>query len=364
MDYWNKQIDEYKPRQREILNNRYFVNTSIFSTECTIKNIMLQSYIYNNWIERYALRLTCKFLRDNIKQLNIHDLIIHRMKVIYKKDAKEIVRHLKCDKNSYISGSFMLQCIYGVAWNNSDIDIYRVGNADGYSGYKYYDTDCYLRNTIESRKGGKLSGPLISGDNQNGFTGKLIPMSTALDYEMLPLTSRMFETRHNIGSTRSTQRKRILPMNDCIINPQYSTDVLSFIEQYFDLEICKIAYSCKYKRLYIANLDAVMTQSFSTHTMTDAYYRSLFSERISQLQESKWDAMRQRVEEEGTGINSQIYTTDLGNTSMHRNRHYSCKELLQNRVDKYKSRGFKIRIDPRFKIFYIGNVNKLMYKYL
>lgn len=81
---------------------------------------------YLNAIDLYKLTKVCTHYRntmENYIEKNIIEEINKRLYEIFGADLPEFKKVL-CDTNSVISGSFILQCILGEHWDNSDIDIY------------------------------------------------------------------------------------------------------------------------------------------------------------------------------------------------------------------------------------------------
>lgn len=90
-------------------------------------------------IDLYNLTLTCKVYSKiitmrHVKQLAINE-INRRLRSVLGSDYNNFV-NLMQKNNMAISGSFIIQCILGVNWPDSDIDVY-VNDADTLRAYSY-----------------------------------------------------------------------------------------------------------------------------------------------------------------------------------------------------------------------------------
>lgn len=196
--------------------------------------------------------------------------------------------------NKFISGSFLLQVIYGVTWEGSDIDIYYMSNGRYFS----YFVDEFMYNSKD------IYGMDDIGDYES--------------YDFLPVRIRRFEvkdTKHIVDYVEIMEDDKPYTdiINDCVVHiPNFKYEnVFQFIDDMYDIEICKIIYDGK--RLYVKNLSSLFERSSKVVLHMNKYIRR-----------SPWA----HNAEENTPVR--------------------LVEKVLKRIDKYKARGFKLTLqfDP------------------
>jgi hypothetical protein len=228
------------------------------------KNNFTSSIGFLPWIDVYSLRLANP--RLPIKQSSIIKIIIERLKIM----GIDIIEAIKKNK-AIISGSFILQCIYGVIYPGSDVDIYIIGeNSD---------------TTEWTKQSGWTEDWKFMYDITKNHTYDKTKTITANPYPIMPIVSRTYIFDD-------------IKLNYILIDPKFKS-ISEFILKYFDISICKVMFNGE--RLYIHNLNDIITRSFSIDRNTTKYIRVNRDER-------------------------------------------EIDDIIQTRVNKYTKRGFKKQI--------------------
>lgn len=192
-----------------------------------------------------------------------------------------------------ISGSFILQCLYGEEYEDSDIDLYMMGE-------KYEDNLCRIHDQYPDYK--KCNGCEYTHFNDYKYEIWADLNPDKLKYEMLeykdsydelPIASRMYK----ISNAK---------INHIIVSPYVANTVEEFIDKYFDLNFCKVMFDGE--SLTIKNFDDVYNKMTHVNYQLDKYLRRAF-----------WPEDIQSDEQ--------------------------LKSLIDKRIQKYRNRGFTITVD-------------------
>lgn len=100
------------------------MNTSVSSNTKDVWDLILPHV--DSLLDLWRLRRTCKLLQQKIKGPIVQEIqlsIIRRRMRELGLDVDELDKYLQKTK-SVISGSFIVQCMLGVKWDSSDIDIF------------------------------------------------------------------------------------------------------------------------------------------------------------------------------------------------------------------------------------------------
>lgn len=251
-----------------------------------------------NFLDCFTFRQTCKtnnvlmkkkqFLRKTDFSCILHDKL---KKLVI--DPNCFLKELE-KSEGYISGSFILQCIYGIDYEDSDIDVYHL---------------------LHETKDKKINDILTSCKNfYNGNKGSSFKKYIHTNFKLLKsnqnyITQTVHQSLYGFNKTK---------INLLMIEPsnQYQSE-LQYIRKIFDFSICKVAYFPKQNKLYIFNITDLI-QKKGTYSST-----KIITERcLKQF--------------------SYLYSKEVVN------------KILSLRVKKYERRGFKIkdvqpfheRIDP------------------
>ena len=277
---------------------------------CDAWDIIAENLCY---IDLLALTAAIPFIRPHIHKdrYDVNKIIRYRLSEIFGNliDVDEFITEL-VECNSYISGSFILQCLYNVEWEGSDIDVYSLSTDGSYSG-KLKEWLYYL---------GSREFNLEEDDNR---------------YKELHLTSRTFVATNDAKETSETDSIPIKPikitkivLNHIIVNTNpieistpdnihklynepyllgkrlHNSTIFKFVDTTFDLEICKVVYDGS--RLYIRNIFSLFKRKCTADFSTEKYIKRI-------LYQSP-DFCDKRI-----------------------------KDNLMNRIQKYEQRGFTIR---------------------
>jgi hypothetical protein len=239
-----------------------------------------------SWIEKLALRWTCKPFYQEIVHESARDLIFRRMKEMFETndllllmergyflsiDNKQIL--LGSDPMCRISGSFLLQCIYEQNWK-SDIDVYSMPflspksdkkyepcrepkhseycNLSGKSDFTYYCEHAYLNAALE---------PLPSDDTNENFHLNWKLIKPGNHYEDLPIYPRLyrFQDKIDVNDIRLCQNQTMF------------TSVTEFVDMFFDIEICKVVYTPSTGKFIVRNMDHLFTRTTTVSLDTNKY---------------------------------------------------------------------------------------------
>lgn len=173
----------------------------------------------------YNIKLCSKFLDEYVTLSMIKESIMKeinfRLSLIFK-DKYDAFNKILDDTKAVISGSFIIQCILGEYWEDSDIDIYfpTINNKKYLTNYNnpYYELEKFLYETVKFDAG--ESHPAISRYKLDLSNGKL-----NIEYV------RNYETTNNI----QVQVIQVQVENDY-------NKMNEFINDTFDFDICKNVY--------------------------------------------------------------------------------------------------------------------------
>lgn len=70
-------------------------------------------------------------------------------------DSNELLKKLE-ESGGMISGSFILQCIYNVTYDGSDIDIYHMNDGDGYPLFRTSNYICSKKDDVSKEKNNEM----------------------------------------------------------------------------------------------------------------------------------------------------------------------------------------------------------------
>lgn len=214
------------------------------------------------YISIISLRWTCKRLRDfNFIKIRFKDIVIHRLKLLGAGDLQEaIVKY-----EHYISGGFMLQCMYNENW---------IGDIDVYCCSKYED---YFPEHYKKKPKGKDAIRL-------GFLYEWLKSKNqeitvcANHYDGTPLTSRvyqMFKCKSAVGLTEISRREAVeinnqnelYKLNHIIVH-KFQT-VKEAVHEFFDLSVCKVIYDGD--KVFVQNLDKMIKRISTVAIETPKY---------------------------------------------------------------------------------------------
>lgn len=221
------------------------------------------------WIDVFALRLTSKSINKLIVQLKfskcLYQMLIRRLgsEMIAELLWQEMVQH-----DIKISGSVILQLLYGLEWEFSDLDLYKTFD---HSKTPTKEDASYLH--------------LLNQSNVKYYQTEL-----ASNYEEMNLVSRKYrfawctdddtsiekfplENISQNGHDEESKNRQLLPghinlkiplqleVNHISVNSRKFASERQFIRNVFDLEICMNLYSPRTNSLEIANLDALFNRT-------------------------------------------------------------------------------------------------------
>jgi hypothetical protein len=209
-------------------------------------------------------------------------------------NAKSFIEEL-IKYNNYISGSFILQCLYNCEWKNSDIDVYCMSK-ESFITNSYGIIIAHIEEDVKT----PLNFLWFL------FKHKFECIENAHTYEEMHLMQRMYNLDNimiNYIMVNPT------PIYESINTRPYSLrktihhdTIFKFVDFSFDLEVCKVIYDGS--RLYIKNIESLFKRECKINLDLDKYIRRSFH---------------------GGGISDEELII-----------------ILRNRVEKYEQRGFKI----------------------
>lgn len=232
--------------------------TSIFLFE-DIVNYLVSNYFC--FVDTLALRIAYppvnKFIHDEYKNVNV--LMSKRLSQVFGDSCEEFMKNL-AKHGKYISGSFLLQVVYGEVWQGSDIDIYYLTNSSYVKTFEdkfIYDNDKFIY----------------------GFDSEWEYES----YDFLPVKSRRFEIKDTkmfvdyieiLNKDIEIADILYYRYNDCMhYIPHFNYDnVFQFIDDMYDIEICKIVYNGK--RLYIKDTNNLFERKSTVVLPMNKYLRT------------------------------------------------------------------------------------------
>lgn len=173
--------------------------------------------------------------RRMMEMFGTDDLLLLMEKGYYHGDS-DILSPIG-DSLCRISGSFLLQCIYQETWAKSDIDVFSPKCHLCVESCKYLGDYCghaYINLSLSTKD--------KTFDFQNIVPGN--------PYEELPICPRMYKFLDRVD------------VNDIRLSEK-CTSAEAFIDQFFDLDICKIVYNPKTGRLKMRDVDVFFTKSMT-----------------------------------------------------------------------------------------------------
>lgn len=244
------------------------------------KNICSIIKTYLSYIENYALNLLYRdlFILPEFTQI-IKDRL-DNLKLNSNNFINAMIKH-----KLVISGSFVLATLYDEEYKNSDIDLYVVGEKDGFCFA--HANECDKKCPLRSMYNEKCWDDINPNDQLNYHT------IDSLDaYDILPIGARTYMLANAM-------------INHIIIDPNLNLTCQEFIDKYFDLDFCKVSFDGK--ELKITNFTDVYNKTTHVSYKLDLYRRKSFG---------------------GANNPSDEYL----------------KGLIDKRIEKYRNRGFTINV--------------------
>lgn len=206
------------------------------------------------YIDLLSWTIAVPCIKPYIKLVDFNDIILKRLNQLGL-DGQSFIDHL-IKYNNYVSGSFILQCLYNMEWP-SDIDVYCMSE------------DTYLPNLNKS--------PL-------GFI-KFLKDATLVEpgssYELMHFYQRMY-TQNNVMINH-------IMVNPTPIDDLHHDTIFKFVDL-FDLDFCKVIYDGK--KLYIKNLDSLFSRSSVLNVKMDIYIKKAM---LKENQDKVYGRLLQRV---------------------------------------------------------------------
>lgn len=238
-------------------------------------DILFEINKHLSFIDTWCLRITSKHMNNNLKPThNINKVIFGKLENIFGPNTQNFIDNLT-KYNNFLSGSFILNCIYGYDWNvgldvffckesgflgnygkdfifqmrKSDINFKKMLNY----GYEYDDSYCdYLETIIKHYQYNSFAI-----NHYNVYIKKKHCDSVCGDFSDC---SKFFK-RHKI---------------------KYK-NIFQYIEHAFDIDICKIAYDGK--QLYIKYPELFIDKKpITAHNIVKRYNRYHYDEDTSDLE--------------------------------------------------------------------------------
>jgi hypothetical protein len=305
--------------------------------------LLLEPTVIHQYISEYlcyADYLSFKSALPTIKiKKSFKDIVIKRLTEL-DIDADEFLAHMVAFKN-VISGSFILQCMYGTYWQDSDIDMfccytdhisitpvphitkphpvyYDVLNKQTFDNYieRGYPIISNIKKYID-----KKEHKFISADNMH-------------EYDAMYLKSNKYKFHKATINT-------ILVFNNEKNCKKYK-DIYNYVTHNFDLSFCKVVFDGT--KLHIKNYNNITTKSGSANLNAKKYFKKKVYTRT--------------VAKHKTNINSTSKAENVSNIKWYKyqiKRHkkdlaayeakYTDSKLINKvmeRIIKYESRGFNI----------------------
>lgn len=223
-------------------------------------DMLLEINKHLSYIDNLSLSYTCKIFNTYLPKKDINQIIRLNLEE-YLGDKVDKFLELLHETNHYISGSFVLKCLYSENWNN-DIDIYTFSD----------DLE-----TNESYASFATWGKFIDGlfNLLPGFQNT----ECANRYEFLGIISREFSYGRFIID-------HIIVINDsyeikacqkCLFNYKQKREyksIFNFVEKTFDIDICKVLYDGK--KLYLKKKNDLIERSTRAYDKLLEYNRIQF----------------------------------------------------------------------------------------
>lgn len=219
------------------------------------------------------------------KRFDVQAIVEKRLKILGP-IGKSILDDM-IEYQNVISGSFILQCLYNEDWE-SDIDIYCLDDS------RQLDPDYISPNSFAWHL----------------YINEFANIKQSSNYEFLHVWSRKYESGNfqKVINHIIIKKESLEIMDDHNIKnktPKNYSSIFHFVDESFDLEICKVVFDGK--KLYIKNLDSLIYKKCKVSLNLDKYIRRGF-----------WP--------EGL-ISDKIL-----------------EDFVRARIEKYKARGFNIEI--------------------
>jgi hypothetical protein len=215
-----------------------------------------------------------------------------------------------------ISGSFILQCLYGEYYENSDIDVYHLGgNKDNHMSLIPLNGNKMERYLFEN---------YIPSKNINNYINQIVNQKLyypppgmydgKYDTKIVAMLHRAPEEVKN----KTSERKYRGVINNIIITNDFISETenkfrydsaFQYIKEVFDFSICKVGFQPSTNKLYISDMKGLILKTGTYRT------NSILTSR-----EKKSDATYNRAK---------------------------LKAILDNRIERYIKRGFTlVDLDP------------------
>lgn len=247
---------------------------------------------YLCYVDIQALSLACPTIRKylNKNHCDVQKIVLKRLcKKLRIKYANEFNDNLTKYKH-FISGSFILQCLYDVIWDPSDIDVYTIDVNTFEDNVKKWDEDS--------------ESFLMYGKRKFKYNLKYRgPIDRIMKYLEIGMHVRQYAFPNSEQKVLDYITVSKLP--DIILKRPFSS-ILDFLDQRCDMTICKVVYNGT--KIFIKHFNDIITKT--TISTPTAY--NLFSQ-------IGWE-------------------------------HFILLQLVENRVIKYQNRGFNIKRDYDYEL--------------
>lgn len=223
-----------------------------------IINYITQNYLC--YVDLLALTLAYPPVKQYIHSCHydVKKLILSRLQKIFGEHTQEFNDNL-IKYRQYISGSFVLQCIYNTSWENSDIDVYYIEPNNIH--FHQYQQDIFIWNAENNINKYNLT---YSGNYKS--------------YEYLPVSSRHFVCNNVkldyivIFPNHTCDNEYVSPLRNM---PKHNyKSIFHFVDDIYDINICKIIYDGQ--RIYVKNLNNLFAKQTSVNLHLNKYYRTGF----------------------------------------------------------------------------------------
>lgn len=249
----------------------------MFTALINIDPIFSVLFEYLNYIEKRVFRQAYSKERSFeglYKEVPFSDVILSRLSKLIPEP--EIFLEQLGKAHGLISGSFILQCLYGVEWE-SDIDVYSMGeawnkrhsNLDRMKFLGYLHHNYLRRNPAPNNCRGDYVQQYVVNNVYHLDASRINKDSSIminLTDEKKEKLMKMWNHGHKgiingleLLDENETPMKYVIFDGDNKDNKRnFTTSILNYINKIFDFDFCKVAYDPATKELHILNFDAVL----------------------------------------------------------------------------------------------------------
>lgn len=227
---------------------------------------------YPNYVDTLSLKYTCKICNILIPTKDFN-LIVQEKLERYLGDAAYVFLQNLWNTNHYISGSFILKCLYGEdskIWDG-DIDI-----------YTFSDSPKIVSDYLDFKTKGEFINKLYDLSFMTEPYEMVKQTIIAYGYNFTGTVHRRFEWKGlGIDLIMVVNKERTAYCKNCSLDlarKESYSNIFDFVETTFDIDVCKILYDGK--KLYIKNKGDLLdrrTNAYSRlleHTIVDILPRS------------------------------------------------------------------------------------------